>query len=65
MAALKLITLGDRPLLRIQSSQGATCCHCPPFTHAEMAALELITSSSRFSPRISSSNGSTHCHALH
>eukprot|EP00973_Karenia_brevis_P047765 6630575-Karenia_brevis.AAC.1 len=43
MAALKLITLGNRPLLCISLRNGATRCHCPPFSQAEMAALKLNT----------------------
>eukprot|EP00973_Karenia_brevis_P047298 6564178-Karenia_brevis.AAC.1 len=31
-------------VLRISSSNGATRCRCPLFSHAEMAALKLITS---------------------
>eukprot|EP00973_Karenia_brevis_P071125 9882306-Karenia_brevis.AAC.1 len=52
MAALKLITSSDRPLLRISSSN----------TQAEMAALKLITPSDRPKLRIASSNGATRCH---
>eukprot|EP00973_Karenia_brevis_P020499 2815761-Karenia_brevis.AAC.1 len=39
MAALKLITLGGRPLLRISSSNGTTRRHCPLFSQAEMVTL--------------------------
>eukprot|EP00973_Karenia_brevis_P032788 4525621-Karenia_brevis.AAC.1 len=42
MAKLKLITLGNRSFLRISSSNGATRCHCSPYS--EMAAYKLITS---------------------
>eukprot|EP00973_Karenia_brevis_P053785 7472155-Karenia_brevis.AAC.1 len=60
MAALKLITLGGRPLLRTSSSNGATRCHCPLFSQAElasqaeMAALKLIKSSAGRLLRITS-----------
>eukprot|EP00973_Karenia_brevis_P094678 12423642-Karenia_brevis.AAC.1 len=61
MAALKLITSNDRHCLRMSWSNGATCCHCPPFWQAEMAALKLITLAGRPSLRISSSKGATRC----
>eukprot|EP00973_Karenia_brevis_P051329 7130449-Karenia_brevis.AAC.1 len=43
MIAWKLITWSDGPRLRISTCNGATRCHCPPFTQAEMAAWKLIT----------------------
>eukprot|EP00973_Karenia_brevis_P075959 10552778-Karenia_brevis.AAC.1 len=67
MAALKLIILGDMPLLRISSSNGTTRCHCTRSSQAEMAALKLfslklITLGDRPPWRIPSSNGATRCH---
>eukprot|EP00973_Karenia_brevis_P046250 6413014-Karenia_brevis.AAC.1 len=41
MAALKLIILGNVPLLCFASSTGATRRQCPHFSQAEMAALKL------------------------
>eukprot|EP00973_Karenia_brevis_P073242 10174795-Karenia_brevis.AAC.1 len=41
MATLKLNTSSDRPEHWHLIGHGATLCHCPPFSQAEMAAQKL------------------------
>eukprot|EP00973_Karenia_brevis_P031222 4309532-Karenia_brevis.AAC.1 len=57
MAALKLIALGDRPLLRIASSNGATRCHCPQCWIKQGGNTLPLTTL-----RISLSKAATRCH---
>eukprot|EP00973_Karenia_brevis_P068341 9506501-Karenia_brevis.AAC.1 len=57
MAVFRLITLGmQQGNIETSSSNGATHCHCPPFSQAETAALKVITF------EISLSSGATRCH---
>ena len=42
IAALKLVTYGGMPALRMSSNDDSARCHWPPFSHAEMTALRLI-----------------------